>query len=208
MLLRVLPLLTALLLLGAPSQASAALVSAAPTSLPPATSEIACTAFFAGGSESQIGLLCHNDPVNKSDPTGLSIVGKIIKIIVIGSKKGEKVLHDLTSMKSAVRAQKEGEEIVMRSEKLAREVAKAGGDGATPIKEVDKATGRSHYHDANREGGHVFYEIAGALTIAGSLPPESGAFERGGAAVLDLFNPLSLPQDVLDVYDAIRQPVR
>lgn len=56
------------LLLSSPSQA--ALVSAAPASLPPATSENASTAFFEGDSESRIGLLCHNDPVNKSDPTG------------------------------------------------------------------------------------------------------------------------------------------
>jgi hypothetical protein len=68
--LRAIPLLSALvLLLSSPSQA--ALVSAAPASLPPATSENASTAFFEGGSESRIGLLCHNDPVNKADPTGL-----------------------------------------------------------------------------------------------------------------------------------------
>jgi len=68
--LRVIPLLSALvLLLSSPSQA--AFVSATPASLPPATSENASTAFFEGGSESRIGLLCHNDPVNRSDPTGL-----------------------------------------------------------------------------------------------------------------------------------------
>ena len=60
------------LLLSSPSQATAALVSAAPASLPPATPENACTAFLSDGSESRIGLLCHNDPVNKSDPTGLA----------------------------------------------------------------------------------------------------------------------------------------
>lgn len=70
--LRAIPLLSVLvLLLSSPSQTTAALVSAAPASLPPATFENASTAFFEGGSESRIGLLCHNDPVNKSDPTGL-----------------------------------------------------------------------------------------------------------------------------------------
>jgi len=70
LLLRTIPLLSALaLLLSSPSQA--ALVSAAPASLPPATSENACTAFLNDGSESRIGLLCHNNPVNKSDPFGL-----------------------------------------------------------------------------------------------------------------------------------------
>ena len=70
--LRAIPLLSALaLLLSSPSQA--ALVSAAPASLPPATSENASTAFLEGDSESRIGLLCHNDPVNKNDPTGLYV---------------------------------------------------------------------------------------------------------------------------------------
>jgi len=70
--LRAIPLLSVLvLLLSSPSQTTAALVSAAPASLPPATFENASTAFFEGGSESRIGLLCHNDPVNKTDPTGL-----------------------------------------------------------------------------------------------------------------------------------------
>ena len=68
--LRAIPLLSVLaLLLSSPSQA--ALVSAAPAPLPPATSENASTAFLNDGSESRIGLLCHNDPVNKTDPTGL-----------------------------------------------------------------------------------------------------------------------------------------
>ena len=70
--LRVLPLLIALLLLGA-STSQARLVSGPSSSLPsqPSTVENASTAFFEGGSESRIGLLCHNDPINKSDPTGL-----------------------------------------------------------------------------------------------------------------------------------------
>jgi hypothetical protein len=69
--LRAIPLLSVLvLLLSSPSQTTAALVSAAPASLPPATFENASTAFFEGGSESRIGLLCHNDPVNRVDPYG------------------------------------------------------------------------------------------------------------------------------------------
>ena len=73
--LRAIRLLSALaLLLSSTSQA--AFASAAPASLPPATSENASTAFLNDGSESRIGLLCHNDPVNKTDPFGLEPLAK------------------------------------------------------------------------------------------------------------------------------------
>ncbi|MBA3607017.1 MAG: DUF2778 domain-containing protein, partial [Chthoniobacterales bacterium] len=39
----------------------------------PSTSENASTAFFESGSESQIGLLCGNDPLDKTDPTGMLV---------------------------------------------------------------------------------------------------------------------------------------
>lgn len=68
---RLLPLWCALaLLLASTHHADAALVSASPASLPPSPPENASTAFLEGGSESRIGLLCHNDPVNRSDPFG------------------------------------------------------------------------------------------------------------------------------------------
>ncbi len=71
MLLRVLPLLIALALSLAPSSQAAVFVAAPPASAPPSTSENACTAFLPNESESRIGLLCHNDPVNRLDPFGL-----------------------------------------------------------------------------------------------------------------------------------------
>ena len=69
MLLRALFIVAALLLWLAQSSQAAVFV-AAPASLPP-TPENAYTAFLEDGPESRIGLLCHNDPVNKTDPTGL-----------------------------------------------------------------------------------------------------------------------------------------
>ena len=72
MLLRLLPLLIALVLCLAPSSQAAVFVAAPPASAPlAATPENAGTAFLERGSESRIGLLCHNDPVNKTDPLGL-----------------------------------------------------------------------------------------------------------------------------------------
>ncbi len=72
MLLRVLPLLIALALSLAPSSQAAVFVAPPPPpTSPPSTSENACTAFFEGGSETRTGLLCHNDPVNNTDPFGL-----------------------------------------------------------------------------------------------------------------------------------------
>lgn len=74
MLLRVLPLLIALALSLAPKSQAAVFIASPPASSPlAATPENACTAFLEDGSEARIGLLCHNDPVNHTDPTGLAI---------------------------------------------------------------------------------------------------------------------------------------
>src|SRR5207302_10671384 len=70
------------LLLSLPSQANAVLVSAPPKTQVPA--------FSNDASESRIGLLCHNDPVNRSDPFGL-----IVETDDDQTKKNMDALHDM-----------------------------------------------------------------------------------------------------------------
>jgi YD repeat-containing protein len=90
----------------------------------------------------------------------------------------------------------------MSSEKLARELALEAGGGMTPIKEFDEQAQRWHYHLGDRSGGHIFYGAAGALTFAYYAKGQGGLAE-GAAEVGDFFNPLSLPKDLLDIYDMI-----
>ena len=142
---------------------------------------------------------CHNDPVNKTDPTGLAsseIIAKIVQFLR-GVKDSEKVVKEVRTMKDAVRALKEGEDVRFKSETLAREGAKQAGNGATPIKEADKFG--EHYHDRGRAGGHALFSSAGILTIRDVLPPGSSGFERAGASVLDFLNPILIVNDVIDI---------
>lgn len=143
-----------------------------------------------------------NNPVNYVDYLGLSFVGKVVVFVVKGTTKGEKVISKVDNMQDAIRLQQEGEEIVMSSEKLARELAREAGGGATPIKEFDQAAQRWHYHPADRSGGHILYGVAGALTLAHYAKGKGKAVECVGTAA-DLFNPLSLGQDLLDIYDLV-----
>lgn len=69
---RILSAVVALAFFLAPStHAALFVVSPTPASSIASTLENASTAFLEADSESRIGLLCHNDPVNKSDPMGL-----------------------------------------------------------------------------------------------------------------------------------------
>ena len=146
---------------------------------------------------------CHNDPVNKTDPTGLAsteIIAKIVKFLR-GVKDSEKVVKEVRTMKDAVRALKEGEDVRFKTETLAREGAKQAGNGATPIKETDRFG--QHYHDAEGRGGHALFGSAGVATIHDALPPNASAFERGGASVLDFFNPILIINDVIELRNSI-----
>jgi RHS repeat-associated protein len=142
----------------------------------------------------------YNDPVNGLDPDGLSAIGKvfpkIIKLI-----KGRRAVK-ATSVDDAIRLYKEGESFVMCPTKdAAKEAARKAGGGSPPIHEIDKKTGAPHYHPRDRSG-HFLYGIAGALTF-GHYAEGHGGFLEGAAFVGDLFNPLSLPQDILDIINGI-----
>lgn len=139
-----------------------------------------------------------NSPVDLVDYLGQSFVGKVVVFVVKGSAKGIKAIKEIRSVEEAAVLVKEGEDVSMKSEKLAREVALKAGDGGTPIKEIDKATGQPHYHPADRCGGHILYSVAEGLTVSYYVKDQN-EWAHFFAGVLDFFNPLSVPNDVIEV---------
>jgi hypothetical protein len=140
------------------------------------------------------------NPVSFIDPYGESFVGKIV---VFTAKGGRKVIARVRGLKSAARALKEGENVLCETRRAAKEVAEVAGEGKRAIHEIDKTTGAGHYHIHGRVGGHALYGIAAALTVS-HYAEGYGSITKGAAFLLDLINPLSLPNDVLEIYDAIR----
>ncbi|MGD9160247.1 MAG: RHS repeat-associated core domain-containing protein, partial [Desulfobacteraceae bacterium] len=142
-----------------------------------------------------------NNPINWIDPEGHSIVGKVVVLGIKGIKTLGKV-----GRKNAVKAVKSGDDVIAKNRKVAKEIAEAAGDGKRPIHDYahgSKHDGfRNHYHPHGRKGGHVLYSVAAALTVS-HYAEDANAAIKGGAFVLDLINPFSLPQDILDIYDIL-----
>jgi RHS repeat-associated protein len=157
-------------------------------------------------SEMNLFRYCGDDPVDGSDPMGLTgseIVAKIIRFIQ-GARNTEKTLQEVRTVKDAARALKEGEDVRFKSEKLLKEAYKEAGV-KNPVKETDKFG--THYHDPQRKfGGHAFFGSAGVATIRDALPPDASAFEKAGASVLDFFNPVLIVNDVLEISRSLPAP--
>jgi hypothetical protein len=143
-----------------------------------------------------------NNPVNYKDPYGESIVGKVVVLAVKGADKAYKVIKRGLNLEDAVRNMKEGENIICKSRNAMRDVAKRASDGERPIHEIDKKTGRPHYHTHDRSGGHGLYGLAAALTFS-HYAEGNGQAAEAVAFGADLINPLSLPNDVLEIRDTI-----
>ena len=133
------------------------------------------------------------------DPDGASefkVIAKVIELI-FGERKVLRTLHSW----EAVREAQKTEDVLMREERDAIRLAREAGNGETPIKEMSQGKGQyRHYHPGDRSGGHIFYNIAGALTIS-HYAQGHGPVVDFLAGIADLFNPLSVGQDVLDVWD-------
>jgi len=143
-----------------------------------------------------------NNPVAFSDPFGLSPWGKIIKLGV----RGFKTLFKRVPEKRLIEAVQEGEDVIAGSRQAARRVARAAGNGADPVgPELHRGAGnRPHYHAAGRQGGNVFYSVAAALTVSHYVSDDAPTIVKVGAEVLDFFNPLATPQDVIDIIDELK----
>jgi RHS repeat-associated protein len=151
-----------------------------------------------------------NNPIDRVDPDGKSWIGKLVKL---GLRGGMKVIHKIESAKDLRRVAKEGEDVLVRGKKNARELAKEVGEGKEP--RHDKAHGskedgyRNHYHAAGDGGGHIFYDVlvgtAAGLTVS-HYAEGTGPVLQTLAAAVDLVNPLSLPQDVVEITQEVTDP--
>lgn len=143
-----------------------------------------------------------NDTVGGIDYLGESAIGKVVVFIAKGTTKGFKTIKTVENVDEAARLLREGEDVVFKSESLARRAAQQAGEGATPIKEFDQASQSWHYHPADRCGGHALYTAVGVVTLSYYAKGQGAAVETAAAAG-DLVNPLSLGQDLLDIYGVV-----
>jgi len=157
---------------------------------------------FEADGKVRTGLLVFNNPINLTDPYGLTFIGKAVTFVIKLAKGGKVVGVKVSNVTEAVKSAEEGAKFIKcPSKDAAKKAAQEFGEGKSPIHEVDKKTGTPHYHDAARQA-HFLYSLAGALTLS-SYAQGGSAFERYAAGGLDLINPLSLPQDVIDIADAL-----
>ncbi len=145
---------------------------------------------------------CGNDSVNFVDPEGTGPF-KIVRILANG---GKKVIGKVYDRDDAVRLLKEGEDICSDNRSKAKEIAKIAGGGKKPIWEKHKI-GDYHYHTADRSGGHSFYESFAGLTsylTASHYTEGQGVIMENVATVIDCFNPLSTPNDIVEIIELFK----
>jgi RHS repeat-associated protein len=143
------------------------------------------------------------NPLSLVDPEGLAPTKAVIWLVKI-CKTGIQRIRPV-SPEEAVRLAKQGKDLES-SRSTAKKVANAASEGKKPIKDPahpDRTTGstegrKPHYHPNPRNGSHIFYSMATALTLAGQVDCDDctlGYIAEG----LDFLNPLSLPKDLMDL---------
>ncbi|MCZ8249497.1 CARDB domain-containing protein, partial [Microcystis sp. LE19-195.1E] len=154
-----------------------------------------------------------NEPLTNIDIDGLAPT-KIFKVLIrVGEKLVDsgKRLTKKQAEQAIERARKNGTDrdlfIEAPGRKDAKKLARDAGDGKKPIHDPPHPSAgpeaRPHYHTNDRSGGHVLYSFTGPLTLpywANEIDPDNEWLQTG-AEILDFFNPLSLPQDLLDLWD-------
>jgi len=139
------------------------------------------------------------------DPRGLSAAKGLIWLVRI-CKTGIQKIRPV-SYEEAVYLAGKGKNLDTAGQRdLAKKIGEAASKGRGAIKDPphpNRATGstegrRPHYHVNPRNGGHIFYGIATALTVRGLVDCEDCALGYLAEGV-DLFNPLSLPKDLMDL---------
>ena len=160
---------------------------------------------LAGTSLGNLSLYpyANNAPTKFTDPTGLAPTKAVVWLVKI-CKTGIQKIRPV-SYEEAVTLAKKGEDL-QASRDMAKKIGNAASKGRGAIKDPvhpDRVTGstegrRPHYHANPRNGGHIFYGIAAAATVAGHVDCEDCTMAYIAEAV-DFFNPLSLPKDLMDL---------
>ncbi|WP_148661614.1 hypothetical protein [Roseateles chitosanitabidus] len=145
----------------------------------------------------------NGNPLSHTGPRGLAPTKAVIWLVRICKKGIEKIR--LVNFEEAVQLAKKGEAL-QSSRKVMEQVGTTASEGRPVIKDEvrrDRLTGstegrRPHYHVNPRNGGHLFYSIAAAVTLAGHVDCEDCALAYV-AEGQDFFNPLSLSTDLMDL---------
>jgi RHS repeat-associated protein len=143
------------------------------------------------------------NPLSLVDREGLAPTKGLIWLVKI-CKTGIKKVRPV-SPEEAVKLAKQGKDLESNRSTI-KKIANAASEGKKPIKDPvhpDRTTGstegrKPHYHPNPRNGSHLFYSMATALTVAGQVDCDDctlGYIAEG----LDFFNPLSLPKDLMDL---------
>lgn len=97
-------------------------------------------------------------------------------------------------------AVRRGEHVLASSHAEAKRIARAASQKKRPIRDpAHKPDQMQHYHPAPRTGSHVFYSIASMLTLSNYVSC-SDCVPAMLAAVVDFFNPLAIPKDMMDLF--------
>jgi RHS repeat-associated protein len=139
-----------------------------------------------------------SNPINFVDPDGQTPIKAVAKAVKLLRREMVVITKGL-SRADAIRLAKEGEDILAENRRVAKEIATAVGNGKRPILERHGTGFRYHFHAFGREGGHIFFSVATALTLSSYAEGHGGPAEVA-ASVGDFFNPLTFPQDIIDLY--------
>jgi RHS repeat-associated protein len=95
------------------------------------------------------------------------------------------------------------------AKQLAKDLDQQGGAVKDTYTQDMRERGfRDHYHPGSRTPDtHIFYSLAPVLTVpywTNKLFPDN-AVANGAGEIVDFFNPLSLPQDLLDLWDLLSE---
>ena len=155
-----------------------------------------------GGGVWDLYTYCHGDSVNKSDPVGLGVKYKLVRMVGDGARKLIKEITEIAREEALV-LRRRGSDILVDGEKIQRRAAaelleKEAFPRGPIIEHVIHGT-RPHFHGYFLEAGewvkasgHTFYGILGFFTARNWLG------DSPCSTAIDFFNPASDAIELLE----------
>jgi RHS repeat-associated protein len=143
-----------------------------------------------------------NNPVNYADPSGLG-KGKIIAWILEQTASGAfKRVAPIFTKQGVRQAIEDGLEVSAKDSKY---YVNKASEIHTPRRGEQQLW---HRHGSRAAGGHLFDSLKGVATLVTAkyffeAAWPNNAYASGAGEVVDFFNPLSIPNDILDIIDAV-----
>ena len=146
---------------------------------------------FVGGDDINFYSYVANGPINNTDPSGLSIAGKLVKKLPI---RGKTILGKGVDRAEAADVVRNGGGLMAKNRKNAEEISRAADpEGRRPVHDgahPDAGEGAlPHYHPFGRRGDQVFYSVAtffAPFTIELSGRKDTTALQFGSAMIWDV----------------------